>query len=99
MNCIHCKNEINPLRLKALPNTRTCVDCSTTGAKRGVPVMHGKGDHTWTDLAIMEPEEYDKFQKFKKNELNSLKKSKAEMQDFDQDESYEKPNLDNLEEL
>lgn len=99
MNCIHCKEEINPLRIKALPNTKTCVNCSTTGAKRGVPVMHGKGDHTWTDLTIMEPEEYVLYEKSRKNEINSLKKSKAEMQDFDKEETNEKPNLDNLEEL
>jgi len=40
-NCIKCKQEINPLRLKALPGTKTCVECSTTGAKRGVSMMYG----------------------------------------------------------
>ena len=61
--CIKCKEVIHPLRVKALPNTKTCVDCSTTGAKRGVPMMFGEKDHTWTDMVIMEPEEYDQFEK------------------------------------
>ncbi len=61
-NCVYCKQEINPLRVKALPNTKTCVDCSTTGAKRGVPMMFGEKDHTWTDMVIMEPEEFNQFE-------------------------------------
>ncbi len=42
--CVKCREEINPLRLKALPSAKTCVDCSTTGAKRGVPMMFGLSD-------------------------------------------------------
>jgi hypothetical protein len=61
--CIKCREEINPLRLKALPTAKTCVECSTTGAKRGVPMMFGEKDHTWTDMVIMEPDEFDKFEK------------------------------------
>jgi len=61
--CVKCREEINPLRLKALPTAKTCVDCSTTGAKRGMPVMFGEKDHTWTDMVIMEPEEYDRFER------------------------------------
>jgi len=61
--CIRCREEINPLRLKALPTAKTCVDCSTTGAKRGVPMMFGEKDHTWTDMIIMEPDEFDQFEK------------------------------------
>ena len=57
-NCVRCKKPINPLRLKALPGTNTCVECSTVGAKRGVPVTFGSKDHTWTDLVVMEEKEY-----------------------------------------
>lgn len=60
--CVKCKEEINPLRLKALPTAKTCVECSTTGAKRGVPMMFGEKDHTWTDMVIMEPEEFNQFE-------------------------------------
>jgi hypothetical protein len=59
--CIKCKEAINPLRIKALPTTKTCVNCSTIGAKRGMPITFGEKDDTWTDMVIMEPEEYNKF--------------------------------------
>lgn len=61
--CIKCKETINPLRIKALPSAKTCVECSTTGIKRGVSMMYGEKDHTWTDMVIMEPEDSDKFEK------------------------------------
>jgi len=66
-NCVKCKEEIPPLRLKALPGTRTCVKCSTTGAKKGVPVMFGTKDHTWTDLIVMEEDEFNRFEERKKD--------------------------------
>jgi hypothetical protein len=50
--CIKCRETINPLRIKALPTAKTCVECSTTGAKRGVPMMFGEKDHTWTDIVL-----------------------------------------------
>ena len=53
MNCIHCKQEINPLRLKALPNTKTCVNCSTASPKKGITQMFGEKDHTWNDIQIV----------------------------------------------
>ena len=52
--CKFCKNEIPAGRLKALPTAVTCVECSTAGMKRGVPVQLGSGDHTCTELLIME---------------------------------------------
>ena len=65
-NCVRCKKPINPLRLKALPGTNTCVECSTVGAKRGVPVTFGSKDHTWTDLVVMEEKEYQEYKKREK---------------------------------
>ena len=59
------------MRLKALPGTKTCINCSTVGAKSGVPVMFGSKDHTWTDLVIMEE---DEFKAFKEREKNQNKK-------------------------
>ena len=59
--CVKCKKPINPMRLKALPGTKTCVGCSTVGAKSGVPVMFGSKDNTWTDLVIMEEDEFKSF--------------------------------------
>lgn len=73
MNCVYCKQEINPLRVKALPNTKTCVNCSTTGPKRGVPTVNGSKDDTWNDIQIMEPEEFNRYEKSKKLYEKSLK--------------------------
>jgi hypothetical protein len=98
--CIKCREAINPLRLKALPTAKTCVECSTTGAKRGVPMMYGEKDHTWTDMVIMEPEEYDRFEK-----LNNQKPSfdildKTEMNDDGDDMSeWDNTLLDGLDDL
>ena len=98
--CIKCREAINPLRLKALPTAKTCVECSTTGAKRGVPMMYGEKDNTWTDMVIMEPEEYDRFEK-----LNNQKPSfdildKTEMNDDGDDMSeWDNTLLDGLDDL
>jgi hypothetical protein len=98
--CVKCREAINPLRLKALPTAKTCVECSTTGAKRGVPMMYGEKDHTWTDMVIMEPEEYDRFEK-----LNNQKPSfdildKTEMNDDGDDMSeWDNTLLDGLDDL
>lgn len=85
--CIKCKETINPLRIKALPSAKTCVECSTTGAKRGVSMMYGEKDHTWTDMVIMEPEEYDRFEK--------LNQQKPSFEILDKSEMNIDENLDN----
>jgi hypothetical protein len=61
MKCIACNREINPLRLKALPGTKTCVDCSNVGAKRGVVITGGEGEDTFNDLVILEEDQYKKY--------------------------------------
>jgi len=61
MNCIICDTEINPLRLKALPNTKTCVNCSNVGAKRGVVVTGGEGEDIYNDLVILEEDQYKMY--------------------------------------
>ena len=96
--CIKCKQEINPLRLKALPTAKTCVECSTTGAKRGVPMMFGEKDHTWTDMVIMEPDEFDKFEKINK-QTSSF--DKVEMNDDGDDDisDWDTTLLDGLDDL
>ena len=91
MNCIHCKQEINPLRLKALPTARTCVECSTTGPKRGVVATFGEKDHTWNDVVFLEDDQYDKY-------LRSQKKSSFDKIEDSEKESNGKTDLNNLEE-
>jgi len=98
--CVKCREAINPLRLKALPTAKTCVECSTTGAKRGVPMMYGEKDNTWTDMVIMEPEEYDRFEKLNKQVSSFDVLDKTEMNDDGDDMSdWDNTLLDGLENL
>ena len=98
--CIKCREAINPLRLKALPTAKTCVECSTTGAKRGVPMMYGEKDHTWTDMVIMEPEEFDRFEKLNKQVSSFDVLDKTEMNDDGDDMSeWDNTLLDGLDDL
>jgi hypothetical protein len=99
--CVKCREEINPLRLKALPTAKTCVDCSTTGAKRGMPMMFGEKDHTWTDMVIMEPEEYDRFERQNKQTVSFDKLDKTEMNDDGDDDMklWDNTLLDGLDDL
>jgi hypothetical protein len=99
--CIKCKEVINPLRLKALPTAKTCVECSTTGAKRGVPMMYGEKDHTWTDMVIMEPEEYDRFEKLnnQKSSFDILDKTEINSDGDDDMDLWDNTLLDGLDNL
>jgi RNA polymerase-binding transcription factor DksA len=72
VKCIHCREIINPLRIKALPGAKTCVNCSTTGAKRGVSMMFGDKDDTWTDVVFMEEDTYKKHEQLTKSTLDVL---------------------------
>ena len=68
--CIKCAEIIPPKRLEIVPGTKTCVNCTTTTAKRGAPVMKGSGDHTWIELDIMEQGEFETLQKLKNKKLS-----------------------------
>jgi len=99
--CVKCREAINPLRLKALPTAKTCVECSTTGAKRGVPMMYGEKDNTWTDMVIMEPEEYDRFEKLNKlkSSFDTLDKTEMNSDGDDDGSDWDNTLLDGLEDL
>ena len=99
--CVKCRQEINPLRLKALPTAKTCVDCSTTGAKRGVPMMFGEKDHTWTDMVIMESDEFDQFEKASKQKstFDTLDKTELNTDGDDDGSSWDNTLLDGLENM
>lgn len=83
--CVKCRQEINPLRLKALPSAKTCVECSTTGAKRGVPMTFGEKDHTWTDMIIMEPEDLNRYEtaKNQKSRFDDEEEEENDLSDWD----------------
>ena len=55
MKCIKCTEEINPLRLKALPETKTCVNCSDTSRWYVRNVISGKTTYCETEI-IKDPE-------------------------------------------
>jgi hypothetical protein len=93
--CIGCKDIINPLRIKALPTAKTCVGCSTTGAKRGMPVMFGDKDNTWVDVVLMESDDFERLEKFNKKKPRF---DKIEEVDSDDDgKSWDNTLLDGLE--
>lgn len=49
-NCIKCAKEINPLRVKALPDTKVCVNCSTTKAWYVRNIISGKTEYAETEI-------------------------------------------------
>ena len=49
-SCCKCGIEINPLRVKALPGTKTCVKCSTTKAWYVRNVIAGKTEYAETEI-------------------------------------------------
>ena len=67
-----CGKEIHPQRLKALPNTTTCVDCSNVNKKGGVTVMKGTGEDTYVETVIMEHDEILEYNKAKTRESKLL---------------------------
>jgi hypothetical protein len=61
IKCIKCGDEINPLRVKALPNTKVCINCSTTGAYKAITTTEGKGDHTYNSIKILTSEQHEDY--------------------------------------
>ena len=79
--CVGCFEEINPLRIKALPNTKTCVNCSTTGAKKAISTQFGEKDDTWNDVVFVEDDEFEKYEK--------TKTSKVQFDEIDEEDEEE----------
>ena len=50
MKCSKCSNDINPLRIKALPGTSTCVSCSDTSRWYVRNVISGKTTYCETEI-------------------------------------------------
>jgi hypothetical protein len=91
VECLGCGEEIHPKRLEILPNTKYCVNCSDVSRKRGVTVQRGKGDHSYTDVVIMEEKQFIDYMLKDKPKKGA---SKAEYQNFDDDENT--PNTSGL---
>ena len=89
-HCIGCGELIHPKRIEIIPNTKTCVSCSTTGAKRGVPVLHGnvEKDDTWVDMVFFEADDFEKFKEQDTKLKNIVSTStKAEYQDYEEEDT------------
>jgi hypothetical protein len=70
--CVKCGDNIHPKRLQILPNTMTCVSCSTTGQKRGISVQLGEGDHTYNEIVILEENEFRKYLELEQSHRKTL---------------------------
>ena len=57
IKCVRCNEDMPELRLTKF-GYNFCVNCSTVGAKKGIPVVKGTGDHTWNEIEIVEENEY-----------------------------------------
>jgi len=58
--CIKCSNDMPELR-KTQYGYSFCVNCSTVGAKCGIPQTFGSGDHTWTETVIVDEKDYNRY--------------------------------------
>jgi len=97
--CLACGEEIYPKRLEILPNSTTCVSCSTTGKKAGVSVILGEGDHTYNEIVIMEPEEFEQYKEIE-FKINGKRKDDITHPDEEIEEEDEEDNeLDGIEEI
>lgn len=71
--CTACGAPMPELRLTKF-GYKVCVNCSEVGAYRAVTTVHGSGDHTYNDIAIMTPDQYDSY---KRTEEASTKVAKS----------------------
>ena len=61
VNCYRCGEPIPEGRLKALPTTKVCVNCSGVSKKRSVTITGGEGEDTYNDIVIMSQKEYEEY--------------------------------------
>jgi len=71
--CASCGAPMPELRLTKF-GYKVCVNCSEVGAYRAVTTVHGSGDHTYNDIAIMTPDQYNTY---KQTEEASTKAAKS----------------------
>lgn len=60
MNCIKCKSKIPEQRIKILPNTKVCTDCSDVEAVGAVDIVYHKTGNT---IQIMDKKSADSINK------------------------------------
>jgi len=83
-DCFSCGQPIPPKRLEILPNTKFCVNCSDSAPKKALTFQYGEGDHSYTDIVIVEENEYrslmGKSSKYEKPKI-------TDDSDFDNDDA------------
>ncbi len=90
--CIKCDAKIPSQRIKMLPNTKVCVQCSSSSPHTGVVVTYGEGDHTWTEMVVMDEEQqsqYDKLYVQPKAKIVKEASAYIEINNLDEDESID----------
>ena len=85
ISCTQCGSSMPKLRLTKY-GYDFCVNCSTVGTKRGIPVMRGSGDHTWTETIIMEEDQYEEYVVAAAIERGDKNAAKAEMLNMDKED-------------
>lgn len=85
ISCTRCGEDMPELRFTSY-GYDFCVNCSTVGAKRGLPVQRGTGDHTWTETIIMEEDDYIKYTEQEEIHYGKSKKNKAERLNLDEED-------------
>ena len=85
ISCSRCESSMPKLRLTKY-GYDFCVNCSTVGTKRGVPITRGSGDHTWTETIIMEEDQYEQFVVTSALERGDKNTAKAEMLNMDKED-------------
>lgn len=73
--CILCGVEIPPKRIKILPQTKHCVNCSDTAAYKAVSVTCGEGEDTWNEIRILDDKDYENYLKVEKQINKIIKQS------------------------
>lgn len=56
--CRSCGEQIHPMRLQALPDTKTCVKCSKEPKKAGRLVHRSEKEDVETTIEFVSPEQY-----------------------------------------
>ena len=85
ISCSRCGSSMPKLRLTKY-GYDFCVNCSTVGTKRGIPITRGSGDHTWTETIIMEEDQYEQFVVATALEHGDKNAAKAEMLNMDKED-------------
>lgn len=61
VKCSKCGEAIPEGRLKAIPTTKVCVNCSGVSKKRSVTVTKGEKEDTYNDIVFMSQAEYEDY--------------------------------------